>query len=60
MCADKVDSMLRAIRVTAAIYAVNCVLALSGAIFAIRSRIQFSFEQISSHHSNFHSNYQTL
>lgn len=36
------------------------VLALSGAVYAIRSRMQFSFEAISDHHTKFHSNFGAL
>ena len=59
-CMAHVADMLHAIRLTAGLYAVNAVLALSGAVYAIKSKAQFGFERIADHHQKFHSNYSRL
>jgi uncharacterized membrane protein len=60
MCRTHADQMLHATQLTTALYAINAALALAAAVFAIKSRLAFSFHAISTHHANFHKSYQTL
>lgn len=60
ICRTHADAMLHATQLTTALYAINAALALAAAIFAIKSRLSFSFHAISTHHANFHKSYQTL
>jgi len=59
-CLSSVASMITTSRIVAVLFGVNCVLDIVGAIYAIKSKELFEFQEIEDHHSRFHKNYAPL
>jgi len=53
LCREYVESMIDTTRVNSILYALNCILDCCGAIYAIKSKELFEFQEIQSHHSTF-------
>mmetsp|Transcript_1364 Transcript_1364/g.3170 ORF Transcript_1364/g.3170 Transcript_1364/m.3170 type:complete len:206 (+) Transcript_1364:117-734(+) len=52
-CARIVGGMVHTARVNSILYAINCVLDIAGAIYAIKSKELFAYQEIAAHHQNF-------
>jgi len=59
-CAGDVRSMISTAKVNSILFAVNCLLDIAGAVYAIKSRELFEFQEIATHHTEFHKNYAAL
>eukprot|EP00026_Physarum_polycephalum_P014625 Phypoly_transcript_15162.p1 GENE.Phypoly_transcript_15162~~Phypoly_transcript_15162.p1 ORF type:complete len:204 (+),score=9.16 Phypoly_transcript_15162:100-711(+) len=59
-CISMVKSMVSTSKVTAVLFGINCVLDIIGAIYAIKSKELFEFQEIDDHHNSFHKSYAPL
>jgi len=59
-CANDVHSMISTSKINAVLFAVNCLLDIAGAVYAIKARELFEFQEIASHHTTFHKQYAQL
>jgi len=53
ICKEYVESMINTTRVNSILYALNCIACCCGAIYAIKSKELFEFQEIASQHRNF-------
>eukprot|EP01119_Soliformovum_irregulare_P022769 TRINITY_DN7846_c0_g1_i2.p1 TRINITY_DN7846_c0_g1~~TRINITY_DN7846_c0_g1_i2.p1 ORF type:complete len:205 (-),score=30.13 TRINITY_DN7846_c0_g1_i2:110-724(-) len=53
VCKTFVSSMIGTSRMNAILYALNCILDCLGAIYAIKSKELFDFQEIANHHNEF-------
>jgi len=60
ICAEDVRMMITTTRINAILFAINAILDIAGAIFAIKSKELFEFQEIAQHHSNFQRSYAPL
>lgn len=59
-CAKDVRSMVTTSRINAILFGINCLLDIAGAIYAIKSKEFFEFQEIATHHAAFHKSYAQL
>jgi len=59
-CISSVMSMITTSRINAVLFGINCLLDIAGAIYAIKSKEVFEFQEIESHHNSFHKQYAPL
>eukprot|EP01112_Ceratiomyxa_fruticulosa_P023612 TRINITY_DN9107_c0_g2_i1.p1 TRINITY_DN9107_c0_g2~~TRINITY_DN9107_c0_g2_i1.p1 ORF type:complete len:184 (-),score=23.83 TRINITY_DN9107_c0_g2_i1:138-689(-) len=52
-CADEVRLMILTTRINAVLFGINCILDIAGAIYAIKSKELFEFQEIADHHIKF-------
>jgi len=59
-CADAVNSMIQTNRINSILDAINCILDCAGALYAIKSKELFEFQEIAEHHAAFQKSYSRL
>jgi len=59
-CADEVRLMISTTRINAILFALNCLLDIAGAVYAIKSKELFEFQEIVEHHQEFQKSYAQL
>jgi len=59
-CKSEVQLMITTTRINAVLFALNAILDVAGAIYAIKSKELFEFQEIAEHHTSFHKSYAQL
>jgi len=59
-CTEDVQMMITTTRINAILFAINAILDIAGAIFAIKSKELFEFQEIAQHHHNYQRQYNSL